>query len=174
MRSKIFSLACALALALCALTPAAAQEVFTSDAVDYTLELPSTTWKVTARPDGVHQLVEFVYGDRMDGHLRVRRESLDSDQTASDLARRDQDVKLRYQPGYVQGKEGKEERFAGRLSGVTISYEFTKGGKPMAGRVYYLQADPRTVYTLHFTGLRDKLLLIRNQTDSIARSFRLK
>ena len=43
----------------------------------------------------------------------------------------------------------------------------------MAGRVYYLQADNRTVYTLHFTGARDKLLRIRNQTDAISRSFRL-
>ena len=44
----------------------------------------------------------------------------------------------------------------------------------MAGRTYYLQADSRTVYTLRFTGLRDKLIRIRNQTDQIARSFRLK
>jgi hypothetical protein len=44
----------------------------------------------------------------------------------------------------------------------------------MAGRLYYLQADNRTVYALRFTGLRDRLLQIRNQTDSIARSFRLK
>jgi hypothetical protein len=44
----------------------------------------------------------------------------------------------------------------------------------MAGRVYYLQADGRTVYVLHFTGLRDRLQRIQNQTDSIARSFRLK
>ena len=37
-----------------------------------------------------------------------------------------------------------------------------------------LQADGRTVYVLHFTGLRDKLQRIQNQTDAIARSFRLK
>lgn len=171
MRRKSFSLACALALALCSALPAAAQEVFQSDGVDYTLELPTPTWKVAARPDGMHHHVEFVYGDRMDGLLRVRKELAEAGQTASDLAKRDQDVKLRYQPGFV---EGKEERFAGQLNGLTLSYEFTKGGKPMAGRVYYLQADNRTVYTLHFTGLRDKLLVIRNQTDAIARSFRLK
>ena len=44
----------------------------------------------------------------------------------------------------------------------------------MMGRVYYLQADSRTVYALRFTGLRDKLARIRNQTDVIARSFKLK
>ncbi len=57
---------------------------------------------------------------------------------------------------------------------MTFSYEYTAGGKAMAGRLYYLQADNRTVYALRFTGLRDRLLQIRNQTDSIARSFRLK
>ena len=32
----------------------------------------------------------------------------------------------------------------------------------------------RTIYALRFTGLRDKLARIRNQTDLIARSFKLK
>jgi hypothetical protein len=78
---------------------------------------------------------------------------------------------LRFLPGFV---EGKEEKFSGRLNGVTVSYEFVKTGKPMMGRIYYLQADNRTVYALRFTGLRDKLARIRNQTDLISRSFRLK
>ena len=69
---------------------------------------------------------------------------------------------------------GKDERFSGRLSGVVAGYEYTSAGKPMAGRIYYLQADSRTVFVLNFTGLRDKLQRIQNQTDSIARSFRLK
>jgi hypothetical protein len=57
---------------------------------------------------------------------------------------------------------------------VVLSYEYTSGGKAMAGLTYYLQADNRTIYTLRFTGLRNKLGVIRNQTDMIARSFRLK
>jgi hypothetical protein len=44
----------------------------------------------------------------------------------------------------------------------------------MLGRIYYLQADNRTIYTLRFSGLRDKLGRIRNQTDMMARSFKLK
>jgi hypothetical protein len=55
-----------------------------------------------------------------------------------------------------------------------MSYEFVKAGKPMLGRIYYLQADNRTIYTLRFSGLRDKLGRIRNQTDMMARSFKLK
>ena len=87
------------------------------------------------------------------------------------MSHRDHDLKLRFFSGYV---EGKEENFAGRLKGVTSSYEFTAAGHPMLGRIYYLQADSRTIYVLHFTGARDKLMLIRNQTDAIARSFQLK
>jgi hypothetical protein len=44
----------------------------------------------------------------------------------------------------------------------------------MSGRSYYLKADAQTVYVLRFTGLRTKLLTIRNQTDAIARSLKLK
>ena len=91
--------------------------------------------------------------------------------TASDVARRDVDQKLRFIPGFV---EGREEKFSGRLNGVTVSYEYTQTGKPMIGRTYYLLADNRTVYALRFTGLRDQLAKIRNQTDLIARSFKLK
>jgi hypothetical protein len=161
----------AFVLALLCLSVLAQTQTFSSDEVEYTLELPSQTWRVVQEADSVHQHTEFIYGDRNDGHLKIRKEVVDEGTTASDLARRDQETKLRFMPGYV---DGKEERFAGRLSGVTISYEYTSGGKPMAGRTYYLQADNRTIYALRFTGMRDKLARIRNQTDLIARSFQLK
>jgi hypothetical protein len=150
---------------------ASAQQAFNSDKVDYTIELPSTTWRVISEPDAAHEHVEFVYGDRLDGYLQIRKEVVDAGTTASDLARRDRDQKFRFHPGFV---EGKEENFLGRLNGVTVSYEFIKTGKPMMGRIYYLQADNRTIYALRFTGLRDKLARIRNQTDLISRSFKLK
>ncbi|HYG81950.1 MAG TPA: hypothetical protein VD861_16245 [Pyrinomonadaceae bacterium] len=158
--------------AIFALAPAAqAQETFSSANADYTLELPSARWKVTQEPDSLHEHAEFIYGDRNDGYLKIRKEVVEAGATAADIARRDQDQKLRFQTGYV---EGKEEKFDGRLDGVTFGYEYTAGGKTMVGRIYYLQADNRTVYVLRFTGLRDKLLQIRNQTDNIARSFKLK
>src|SRR6266850_2308578 len=148
-----------------------AQQLYTHEKVDYTFEVPSSTWRAIVQPDSAHEHPEFVYGDRLDGYLTVRKEIVDAGTTASELARRDQDLKLRFLPGFV---EGKEEPFNGRLDGVAISYEFIKTGKPMLGRTYYLQADNRTVYALRFTGLRDKLSRIRNQTDLIARSFKLK
>ena len=150
---------------------AIAQELYTNDRVDYSFELPSTTWRVIAEPDVAHEHSEFVYGDRLDGYLQVRKEVVEAGTSASDLARRDQDQKLRFLPGYVAGKE---DPFKGRLDGVTVSYEFVKTGKPMMGRIYYLQADNRTIYALRFSGLRDKLSRIRNQTDLIARSFKIK
>lgn len=152
-------------------TLAGAQQVFTNDKIDYTIELPSATWRIISEPDAAHEHVQFVHGDRLDGYLQIRREVVDAGTTASDLARRDREQKFRFHPGFV---EGKEESFSGRLNGVTVSYEFIKTGKPMLGRIYYLQADNRTVYALRFTGLRDKLARIRNQTDLIARSFKLK
>src|SRR5258705_12683317 len=148
-----------------------AQQLYTNDKVDYSFELPSVTWKVIAEPDAAHEHTEFVYGDRLEGYLQVRKEVVDARTTPADLARRDQDQKLRFLPGFV---EGKEEKFNGRLDGVTISYEFIKTGKPMMGRVYYLQADNRTIYALRFSGLRDKLGRIRNQTDLISRTFKIK
>lgn len=147
------------------------QEVYTHDKVDYSFEIPSPTWRAVSEPDAAHEHPEFVYGDRLDGYLTVRKEVVEAGTTPSELARRDLDQKLRFLPGFV---EGKEERFNGRLDGVTISYEFTRTGKPMLGRTYYLQADNRTIYALRFTGLRDKLSRIRNQTDLIARTFKLK
>jgi hypothetical protein len=150
---------------------AAAQESYTNEQIDYTIELPSPIWRVISEPDAAHEHAEFVNGDRLDGHLQIRKEVVDAGTTPSDLARRDMDQKLRFLPGFV---EGKEESFKGRLNGVTVSYEFVKTAKPMMGRIYYLQADNRTIYALRFTGLRDKLARIRNQTDLIARSFKLK
>ena len=170
MRRLKISLACLLVLVFSSVA-ASAQEGFTSETDEYALDLPSQTWKATPRPDNVHKHTEFIYGDRTDGLLRIRKEVVDASTSASALANRHQDLKLRYLSGFVGGKEA---RFAGRLNGVTIPYEYTENGKAMAGRVYYLQADNRTVYVLHFTGLRDKLARIQNQTDGIARSFRLK
>ena len=171
MRRLTLFISLAFLLTFLAAGAAAQEKTFTSENADYTLELPSEKWRVTQEPDSLHEHAEFIYGDRNDGYLRVRKDVVDAGTTASDISRRDQEQKLHFMTGYV---EGKEEKFAGRLNGVTFSYEYTAGGKAMAGRIYYLQADNRTVYTLRFTGLRDRLLLIRNQTDSIARSFRLK
>jgi hypothetical protein len=154
------------------LTHAAFQEYsYTSPKAEFTIDLPSGTWRKTGEPDDVHQHTEFIYGDRNDGYLRIRKEVMTEGTLIRDFALRDQDERTRFLPGFVTGKD---DPFNGRLDGVTLSYEFTQAGKPMAGRSYYLQSDPRTVYVLRFTGLRQKLIAIRNQTDFIARSLKVK
>jgi hypothetical protein len=144
---------------------------YTSAKVNYVVDFPSTTWHLIGEPDDIHQHAEFVYGDRTEGYLRIRKEAVEEGLTVKEFAHRDQDQKERFRPGYV---DGKEESFNGRLDGLTMSFEYTQAGKAMAGRSYYLQADSHTVYVLRFTGMRDKLARIRNQTDLIARSLRVK
>jgi opacity protein-like surface antigen len=158
------------ALALCGAAAAArAQEPYTSGNDEYALELPSQAWKAIPRSD---QHTEFINnGDRGDGYLRIRKDVLDPNTSLSAAARREADLKLRYLPGFVGGRE---ERFTGQLSGIVYAYEYTSAGKPMAGRIYFLRADDRNLYLLHFTGRSERLLRIRNQTDAIARSFKLK
>ena len=154
------------------ITHAAFQEYsYTSPKADITIDLPSGTWRKTGEPDDVHQHTEFIYGDRNDGYLRIRKEAMTEGTKIRDFALRDQDERTRFLPGFVNGKD---EPFNGRVDGVTLSYEFTQAGKPMAGRSYYLQSDALTVYVLRFTGLRQKLGAIRNQTDFIARSLKVK
>lgn len=153
------------------MSAAFAQQLYTHDKVEYTFELPSPTWKTILEPDAAHEHPELVYGDRLDGYMTVRKEVVDAGTTPSQLAQRDLDQKLRFLPGFL---EGKQETFNGRLDGVTVSYEFTRTGKVMLGRTYYLQSDNRTIYALRFTGLKDKLSRIRNQTDQISRTFKLK
>ena len=163
----------ALSLVLFALTVSvvSAQQTYSNEKVEYTFDLPSPTWRAILDPDASHEHPEFVYGDRLDGYLTIRKEIVDAGTTPSQLARSDQDQKLRFLPGFVPGKD---EPFNGRLDGVTSSYEYVRSGKTMLGRIYYLQADNRTIYVLRFTGLGDKLGRIRNQTDQIARTFKLK
>ena len=151
-------------------TPAQAR-LFTSEAVEYTFELPSPVWRIISEPDGINQHAEFIFGDRNDGFLQIHKEVVESGVSPTDLARRDQDQRLRFRPGFI---EGKQERFAARFPSVALSYEYTSGGKPMSGVIYYLQTDSHTIYALRFSGLRDKLRVIRNQTDEMARTFRLK
>ena len=173
MRRLSTTFACALlALALSSVPAFTAQtETFSDANVDYTLELPSATWRLIEKPDADHALAGFIYGDRMDGYLQIRKEVVDAGVTPANLSQRESEQKLRFLPGFV---EGKEENFSGRMNGVAFNYEYTNAGKPMAGRIYYLQANNRTIYVLRLTGLRDRLSRIRNQGDIIARSFRLK
>lgn len=77
-------------------------------------------------------------------------------------------------PGYVVCSGGKGAEFSGQLKGAVFSYEFVKQRKNMDGRIYFLGLKGRTFYILHFTAASEKLPSLRDQMDSIARSFRLE
>ncbi len=143
---------------------------FSSPDVEYSFELPDDRWKMTVKPSATTPNVEYVFGDRTEGHLEVRRLSLPSRGVVSDLIK-EEEQKLQFNPGYVAGKE---EQFGGFLNGTVFNFEFVRAGRPMAGRFYFLKAAENSVYVLRFTGFRDKLRSIRNQTDSIARTFTVK
>lgn len=172
MRRFFFSFALSLCLSLAfgAVTFAQSQ-TFSDVNVEYTFELPEPTWKMVVKPSVNSPNVEYVYADRQDGHLEIRKLSSKPGELMSDVIQRDQEQKLQFLPGFVAGKE---ENFVGNLKGKAFNYEFVRAGKNMSGRFYYLKADDSNVYVLRFTGGRDKLRNIRNQVDSIARTFKPK
>lgn len=149
----------------------AQSQIFTDLNAAFTFELPEAAWKQTVKPTSASSNVEYVYNDRRDGHLEVRKMSVGATELLSDVIQREQEQKLQFLPGYVAGKE---EVFAGALKGRVFNFEFTRSGKNLSGRYYFLKSDDTTVYVVRFTGERDKLKAIRNQTDSIARTFKLK
>ena len=163
--SVLFSVFIGLFLAV-----AAQAQTFSDPNVDYTFDLPEATWKMLAKPSAVSPNVEYVYGDKSDGHLEVRKVAVKTGEMMSDTIDKEEE-RLQFLQGYVAGKE---ENFGGKLKGSVFNYEFVRSGRNMSGRIYFLKANDTTVYVLRFSGERDKLRSIRNQTDSIARTFGIK
>ena len=170
MRTIFILPASILALALCSAPAFAQTRTYTDPDLGYALELPSPAWAAVPMPDGAHRHTGFVHNGAGDWRLRVHREMVDRWETAAALAE-EEETRLRFLPAYV---ETGRESFAGRLSGTRLTYEYSDGGRLMTGRTYYLQANRQTIYVLKFTGARDGLAAVSAETDSIARSFRLR
>ncbi|MBC7795558.1 MAG: hypothetical protein H7Z37_01650 [Pyrinomonadaceae bacterium] len=137
---------------------------------NFSFDLPNDKWRVLPKSGESKTQVEVIYGDRLDGYTQIRKLDVKTEDLLDDVIQREQSQKLQFLPGYVKGKE---DTFKGNLTGKVVNYEFTQSGKAMIGRAYFIQDKNRTTYLLRFTGLRDKLKLIQNQTDSIARTFAL-
>jgi len=171
MKSNKFSIILSTAVViLTAVSMFAQGESFSDPNVDYSFTLPDAKWKMTVKPSATSPNVEYVYGDRFDGHLDVRRVSVARDAILTDVVENDEQ-KRQFLPGYVAGRE---ENFLGRLKGAIFNFEYVSAGRSMAGRYYFLRANDTTVYILRFSGQKDSLRSIRNQTDSIARTFTVK
>ena len=149
-------------------------QTFTREGVAYVLDLPSPSWRAVSRVD-VHEHLEFVNGeDYSNGYLRLRKKLVTPDTTPKDLFNEAEKWELQMLPGFVVCSGGKGTDFKGQLKGTVFSYEFVNQGRNMDGRIYYLRLDRRTFYILHFTVASEKLPGLRDQMDSIVRSFRLK
>ncbi len=142
---------------------------FSDPNVEYTFQIPDARWK-QVRSASAGSNVEFVYVDRNDGHLEVRKAASPRTTPMADIIKNQAEDKLQFVPGYVAGKQ---ENFNGKLSGSIFNYEFVKSGRAMSGRIYFLRAGD-TVYLLRFTGFQDSLRSIRTDTDVIARTFDVK
>lgn len=170
MKLKHFALFLpALVLAFAA-SAMAQTSTFSDPNVEYTFEVPDPTWKMTAKPSVTSPNVEYTYEDRTTGYMEVRKITVKSDDLTAD-AITDEEEKLKFLQGYIAGKQ---EIFTGRMKGVVFNYEFIRAGRNMSGRLYFLRANPTTIYVIRFTGRKEKLITIRNQTDLMARTFDIK
>jgi hypothetical protein len=171
---KVILLALLLIIIPLSINATAQTQTFTREGVEYVLDLPSSSWRAVSRVD-VHEHLEFVNGDDYtNGYLRLRKKVVTPDTTSEDLFREAEKWELQKLPGYVVCSGGKGTEFNGQLKGTVFSYEFINQGRNMDGRIYFLRVDNRTFYVLYFTVASENLSSLRDQMDSIARSFRLK
>lgn len=147
-----------------------AASTFSDPSVEYTFMLPDAGWKMISKPSGTSPNVEYVYNDRREALMSVRKVAFAKGTPMSDVIR-SEEAKVQFFPGFVAGKE---ENFSGNFRGSVFNFEYVSSGRNNSGRYYFLRADDTTLYVLRFTGDRDRLKSIRNQTDSIARTFSLK
>ena len=167
MRLNRFSFVLMIVAGLFLTVPALAQNTTFSDPnVEYTFEIPEANWIMTNKSPNV----EYVYNDKKDGHFEVRKLSVKPGEMMADIIR-DEEQKLQFLPGYIAGKE---ESFKGAYDGRIFNFEYVRSSRNMSGRYYFLKTGDTTVYVLRFSGNRDKLRSIRNETDLVARTFKLK
>lgn len=169
-KMKIFKNSLLISLVFAFVLSVNGQKDFSDPNVEYIFTLPNDTWKMTVKPSEVSPNVEFVYDTKNNGHLEIRKIRIEENTLYGDIIKQEE-LSLLLKPSYVAGRE---ENFQGFLSGRVFNYEFLRSGETVSGRHYLLKADTRTIYVLRFTGFRDALRAIRAQTDSIARTFRLK
>jgi hypothetical protein len=153
---------------------ASAQEVFEEPDGKYTVTLP-VGWIAVVNQDSLGRKdVNIVYRIRENGALKVRQvDGVDSNQEVIDFAKQDEQSVVQFLPAYDRTSL---EKFAltGGKTGTLLAYDYkNSSGQPFAGRNYYVRAGD-SIYILRFTGRKTTLPSLRNQTDAIARSFKVK
>src|ERR1700712_1795030 len=131
MKLNRFALLFSIVLGLFVVLPAFAQtDTFSDPNAEYTFVVPDPQWKMTVKPTAISPNVEYVFKDRQDGHLEIRKINPKPGDLMTEIIR-DEEDKLQFLPGYVAGKE---EQFAGNLKGTVFNYEFVRAGRNMSGR----------------------------------------
>src|SRR6201999_1013849 len=126
-----------LGLSLLASTAGFAQSTFSDPNVDYTFMLPEAGWKMIAKPSATSPNVEYVYNDRREAHLSVRKLTVEKNAYLTDVIR-DEEQKVQFLPGYVAGKE---ENFTGNFKGNVFNFEYISSGRNASGRFYFLRVN---------------------------------
>lgn len=125
-------------------------------------------WRAISYNDAVGRTkIEFVYGDRSEGLLKITKERLNGDSLAGKVQAEEDNFKF-YRAGFERST--KEHFDAGSLNGIRFAFFTTDSGRKTASAFYYLQ-DGDALWILRFTGKRGVLDTIRNITDRMARSF---
>lgn len=147
-----------------------AQSEFRDVNVEYVFSLPNDAWKMTVKPSSMSPNVEYVHNFRKEAHLEIRKVAVEPNTLFGEVIQ-EEEQKLQFTPGYVAGREA---NFRGAYGGRVFNFEFVRSGRTMSGRYYLLKSGARTIYVLRFTGRKNTLRSLRAETDSIARTFRLK
>jgi len=138
----------------------------------YVLELPSAQWRAITVSGATYPRDFRFSDDKGVVRVRIRREIVQNEAVSTtDVAERQRRLDRSARLGYVTRTV---ESFEGALSGTKYSYEYVSAGKQMAAVIYYLRVTNRAIYRIEFTGSPKMLLDLAGQTESIARSFRLK
>ena len=171
-RNFITGLVLILTALLSPFTVAGQTQRYTVATGQYVLDLPSPQWRAIT-VSGADYPRDFRFSDDNGVvRLRIRREIVKNEGVSTtDVAERQRRLDRSARLGYVTGTV---ESFKGALSGTKYSYEYVSAGKPMATVIYYLRVTKRAIYRIEFTGSPKMLLDLADQTESIARSFRLK
>jgi hypothetical protein len=125
-------------------------------------------WRAVSYNDAVgRSKLEFVYGDRSEGLLKITKEKLNGLNLPGKAREEEENLKM-YRAGFERSTN--EHFDAGPLDGIRFAFYSADGGRKAASAFYYLQ-DGDYVWVLRFTGRRGVVDTIRNITDRMARSF---
>jgi len=171
-RNRITGLVLILTALLSPFTVAGQTQRYTVATGEYVLDLPSAQWRAIT-VSGADYPRDFSFSDDNGvASLRIRREIVKNEGVSTtDVAERQRRLDRSARLGYVTRTV---ESFKGALSGTKYSYEYVSAGQTMATVIYYLRVTKRAIYRIEFSGSPKMLLDLADQTESIARSFRLK